>query len=533
MKSRQNNIVVLLIFGIVMVGCEKPVKTIEGPKEIAVEIGVETTIGSLVEILSVDSISVEGYGLVAGLNGTGSAECPPRIRAYLRQYILKQLPTDVLKPDEFISSLDTAVVQVEGMMPRTFAKNEYFDVKVTALEGTQTTSLEGGRLYRTELKAAGGFGLTIKVLGAAEGPVFIDTIGAKETNKRVGYILGGGTVLDKYRINLILRQPNYRIANAIRNKLNGRFGASTSKAVSPSQIEAEVPAKYKGQKQRFISIVKAIYLAETPEITAERISTFVRKLAVAGDKDITEAGLEAIGNESVGKLAALLNSSNEEVRLRAARCMLNLGSDVGLEALREIASTKGSPYRVEALEAIRAGASRNDAAVISRKLLRDDDFDIRLAAYEQLRKLGDIAITQELIARDFFLEQVAQTHHKGIFVSRSGQPRIVLFGAPIYCRENIFVQSPDGNITINAPAGQQYVSIIRKHPKRPNVTLQLRSSYDLSDIIRTLCKEPLKKEGEGRVGLNVSYAEGIALLREMCYKGAVDAEFRAGPLPKI
>lgn len=533
MKNRQNDIVVLLIFGIVTVGCEKPDKILEGPKEIAIEIGVETTIGSLVEILSVDSISVEGYGLVAGLNGTGSAECPPQIRAYLKQYILKQLPANVLNPDEFISSMDTAVVYVEGIMPRAFVKNEYFDVKVTALPGTQTTSLEGGRLYRTELKAAGGFGLTIKVLGTAEGPVFIDTIGAREANKKVGYILGGGTVLDEYKINLVLRQPNYRVANAIRNKLNERFGTGTSKAVSPSQIEAEVPAKYKGQKHRFISIVKAIYLTETPELTRGRISTFVRKLAVEGDKDITEAGLEAIGNESVGKLAALLNSSNEEIRLRAARCMLNLGSDVGLEALREIASRKGSPYRVEALEAIRAGASRNDAAVISRKLLRDEDFDIRLAAYEQLRKLNDIAITQELIAGDFYLEQITQTQPKGIFVSRSGQPRIVLFGAPIYCRENIFVQSPDGNITINAPPGQSYVSIMRKHPKRPNVILQLKSSYELSDIIRTLCKESLKKEGKGRVGLNVSYAEGIALLREMCYKGAVEAEFRAGPLPKI
>ncbi len=523
----------LLIFVIVMVGCEKPAQIIEAPKELAIEIDLGTTIGSLVELLSADPMTVDGYGLVAGLNGTGSAECPPHIRGYLKQYILKQLPPDALNTDEFINSMDTAVVRVEGIMPRIYGKNEYFDVVVTALEGTQTTSLEGGRLYKTDLKVSGGFGLTIKVLGTAEGPVFMDTLGDKEINKRTGYILGGGRVIEESKISFVLRQPDYKIANAIRNKLTERFGAGTAKAVSPSQVEVEVPAEYKEQKQRFISIVKAMYLTETPELTAERISSFVKKLAVAGEKDLTEASLEAIGNVSIGKLSALLNSSNEEVRLRAARCILNLGSDAGLEALREIASTKNSPFRVEALEVIAAGAGRNDAAAVSRKLLRDEDFDIRLAAYEQLRKLNDIAITQEPIAGDFFLEQVTQTHHKGIFVSRSSQPRIVLFGAPIYCRENIFVQSPDGNIAINAPAGQPYVSIIRKHPKRPNVTLQLKSSYDLGDIIRTLCKEPLKKEGEGRIGLNVSYAEGIALLREMCYRGAVAAEFRAGSLPKI
>ena len=210
--------------------------------------------------------------------------------------------------------------------------------------------------------------------------------------------------------------------------------------------------------------------------------------------------------------------------------MLNLGSDQGLGTLRQIAMDKDSSYRVEALEAITAAASRNDAASISRRLLRDDDFDIRLAAYEQLRKLDDIAVTQRLIARNFYLEQITQAEHKAIFVSRSGQPHIVLFGAPIFCRENIFVQSPDGNITINAPAGQKYVSIIRKHPKRPSVIVQLKSSFELGDIIRTLCEEPLSEEHRG---LNVSYADMIALLKQMSEKGAVQAEFRAGPLPKI
>jgi hypothetical protein len=139
-----------------------------------------------------------------------------------------------------------------------------------------------------------------------------------------------------------------------------------------------------------------------------------------------------------------------------------------------------------------------------------------------------------LIARNFYLEQIAQTKHEGIFVSRSGQPRIVLFGAPIYCRDNIFIQSAGGDITINAPAGQKYVSIIRKHPKRPNVPpIQLKSSFELGDIIRTLCEEPFKKPAQGRLGLGVSYAEAIGLLKQMSDKGAVRAEFRAGPLPKI
>ena len=55
----------------------------------------------------------------------------------------------------------------------------------------------------------------------------------------------------------------------------------------------------------------------------------------------------------------------------------------------------------------------------------------------------------------------------------------------------------------------------------------------LSDIIRTLCGEPLTKGQRGRGGLGVSYADMIAILKQMCDTGAVRAEFQAGPLPKI
>jgi len=150
-----------------------------------------------------------------------------------------------------------------------------------------------------------------------------------------------------------------------------------------------------------------------------------------------------------------------------------------------------------------------------------------------LRKLEDVSVVQELVGNNFYLEQIAQTQEKTIFVSRSGQPRVVLFGAPIECSEGIFVRSKDGNITINAPSGQGHVSIIRKHPRRPGVVVQLKSSFQLSDVIRALCDKPTEEGKPGRGGLDVPYADVIALLKLMCDKGAVKAEFWAGALPKI
>ena len=490
------------------------------------------TVGAISETFAFTQTPVEGFSLVGALNETGSTECPPQIREYLEKYLMKQLP-DQKDVGKFIDSPDTAVVIVYGIVPPAASKNQRFDIAVAALQDTETSSLEGGILWGADLSQSGQLGGGAKVLAKAEGPVFIDTIDSNQPDKRTGYILGGGKILDDYKIRLVLRKPDYQLSNDIRNVLNGRFGSKTAIAVSPSQIDLNVPPKYKNQKERFIKMVRATYLTQTQELNAKRIDNFIAKLGTSPDKEAGEIALEAIGRLSLEKLASLLNSSNEEVRLRTSRCMLNLGSDEGLNKLRQIAMDEKSSYRIEAIEAVTAGANRNDAAAISRKLLRDKNFDIRIAAYKQLEILNDIVIREKSIADNFQLVQIDQMDHKGIFVTRNGQPRIVLFGSPIYFREGSYIQSRQGNITINAPVGEKYVTIMRKHPRRPSVILQLKSSYALDDIIETLCGKPLSESQKGRSGLGVPYSDAIALLKQMCDKGAIEAEFKAGALPKI
>ncbi len=491
------------------------------------------TIGSLATIYSPESVRVEGYGLVGGLQRTGSSECPPSIRAYLKRYILKQLPDHKINLDKLIDSLSTAVVHVVGEVPSLEAKERRFDVVVAALTGTQTTSLEGGWLYGAELRVTGSLGAGTASVGKAAGPVFTNRIGDLMMSRRMGYVLGGAEVFDDHRLSLVFHKAGFEVANSVRNRINGRFGFGVAKAATPGRIELTVPPKYAGQRQRFVSLVQATYMTENPEITAQRILANVRALATSQDKYTAEIALEAIGNESLGKLSILLSSSNEDVRLRAARCMLNLGSAEGLRTLIGIATSKGARLRLEAMESLTNSADRSDAAAISRRLLGDSDFDIRIAAYEQLVRLDDVSVARQFIGRSFYLDQVARSQYEGIFVSRSGEPRIALLGAPIRCGENIFVQSEDGSIVLNAPRGQRYVSVMRKEPRLGSVLGHLRSSHDLADIIRVLCSEPKTKTDQGVGGLGVSYSAMIALVKQLSDKGAISAEFRAGPMPKI
>ena len=159
----------------------------------------------------------------------------------MRQYILRQLPAKTnVDVDQFINDPNTAVVSVQGVIPAIASKNQYFDVRAAALANTQTTSLESGRLFTTGLKIVGSFGINTRFLADVEGPIYIDKIDNGQIDKKVGYILAGGKVLNEYTITLSLKNPDFRMANRIRNRINGRFDDASARAVSSGPAPASV-----------------------------------------------------------------------------------------------------------------------------------------------------------------------------------------------------------------------------------------------------------------------------------------------------
>ncbi len=520
-------IIIFLYFCNFITGCNVPDNGI-------VKLDPDATIGSVVQIISPNSVEVEGVGLVFGLNGKGSAECPTEIRRYLTQYIRSKVSEDSsVDADSLIDSLNTAVVVISGILPVDDSSKSYFDLQVAALRGTQTISLENGWLYLSELKQVGSFGISTDILADAEGPVYIDQISSQADDKRTGYILAGGKIIIKYIIGLIIVKPDFELTNNIRNRLNLRFGRDTAKAAKAGVIEVTLPDKYKGQRGKFIKLLKEMYVYDVPQNDVERIDKHIQQIYQHPQSDEGELALEAIGNQCLVQLSVLLRSPDEHVRLRAARCMLNLRSDAGMKVLNEIAMNRLSPYRIEALQAVTESGRSEDASSLSLAMLKDDDFNIRLAAYEQLRKLNDIAVLGRPIASSFYLEKLSQADRQEIYVSRSGQPRVVLFGAPLYCKKGFTIHSANDEVTIDAPSDKDFVLVTRKYPTKAGLTGQIKCTYELGNIIQSLSELPPERDQEQTGGLGVSYSDLIALLKQMCDKSVIDAQFHAGPLPKI
>jgi flagellar basal body P-ring protein FlgI len=538
MKTRNPyNILIVVISMLLLVGCGESQKRKKKKIEPAQPLQLDRTIGDLAEVVAFNPIPVKGIGLMVGLAGTGSAECPPATRDYLRQYILAQVGQQkTVNPDMMINSIDTAIVLVEGLIPAGAVKQEAFDVRVTALGGTQTTSLADGRLYTTELKLVGRIEEVLtasKTLALAAGPIYIDNIAEPKPDPRIGYILGGGKATQDYQLLLAIFKPDFRTAAAIRNRINERFGRDTATATSENSIFLNLPDEFKDRKQRFIELVRSLYISTTAVAEDRQIYWLTQKLQTEPEKEKYETGLEALGKPAVTKLLPLLESDDAQTRFSAARCLLNIGDNRALKYLRDFAQDTTSSLRIPAIKAIGDTSEKQDIIAIMNRLVRDDDFNVRYIAYKYLAEFDDASIVRTAIAQDFYIDQVIQLASKTVYVSRKDEPRIVLFGAPIDCEKDIFIESDDGQIIINALPDEKRISIMRKNPVTGELMGPLKTSYRLADVIKTLGDEPAPEDEKQRPGLGAPYSQIVELLKKMCEKGAVKAEFIPGPLSPI
>lgn len=496
---------------------------------------INATIGTITDIIQSGVTEVRGYGIVAGLNGTGSSECPPDLRTKL----IKQIKVEIkdrkgINPQAFINSKTTAVVEVRGTIPAITSQGDVFDLRVAPLANTQTTSLKGGRLFRTKLvrhEKFVDFKRYLETEAFAEGPIFINNLADRNPRIIGDYIIAGGRAVEGVRATMLLRKPNHYTAYLISKLINSKFDVGTAHAKSDKLIFINIPAKYRHEKQKFLAMVRLLYMGSDPVLKQKRINSLVMNMANDRDKLTPEIALEVTGNSALNEIAPLLSHPDEEVRLHAARCMLNIGDDRPLKTLQNIIENKNSPYRIEAIKAVGSGARRNDAIMILGNALNSEDFETSLAVYEEMRKLRSSNVNRSIVAGDFFLDTIRYRGENRIYVSRKGTPKIVIFGDQLQCAKNLYVESNDKDITINARYGDKYVSIWRKNPKKRGVIGPLQSTFSVKEVIKTLGELPIvPRELKKRPGLAIPYCEICELLEKMCKTGAINAKFIAGEL---
>lgn len=415
------------------------------------------TIGSMVSLRGYEPLLVSGYGLVLGLPRTGSSDPP----SFLRQWLLTKmraegfgsakLGTANIPPELIIASNTSASVVIEGLVPPGAVKGTRFDVLVSALPGTQTTSLEGGNLPRWELSENGAnpelrFSRT---LATADGPTYLNPLGdeTKVSNttelERTAVILGGGKVTTPRIVELVLNQPAYNRSRMIVDRINDKFGdilrdrVKVAVGVSDAVIRINVPERHAQRPEELLELISRTFIQRSPDFEPQKARQMGELLrannALARDTCLV---WQTLGQIALPVISEYYTDPNPVVRFAALEAGIKLGdlNTLGDEdrpgRLLDMARDPSPANRARVADLLANLPDNTRAVRALRELLDDPEKPVRIAAYESLAEANNPLLKRYDFSidgsRKFILDLVPSSRPM-VYIAHAKAPRVVIF----------------------------------------------------------------------------------------------------------
>lgn len=549
-KFRPASLTALILW--LAAGCAAPDSTKRPDRGVAVQdaaiansAAYRDTIGALTYYEGLAAMRVRGHGVVVGLGKNGSRQCPKRVYDELVQSLYKQhdftageIGETSIKPEQLLDSLDSAVVMVEADIPGAAVEGTSFDVSITALPGTDTKTLYGGRLYTTELRvfsqSATGGQLSGQVLAKAAGPLFLNPFVSKSSATRTSElnatILGGGRATQDRRIRLVLANPSHAMAGRIQDRINSAFpaGRRVADATSPSFVQLRVPEEFREEPGHFLSLVRALYMTTEPTFTGAKALALAQEITEPNaPQSLIALAFEGLGREALPLLADLYAHDRIDVRFFAAVAGLRIGDHLAADTMNAVADDAKTEYRFRAIRALGEARGMASAGMTLRRLLFDSDSRVRIAAYEALRNRRDTAVESFAIGGDNFrIDLVPDAAPGPIYATRTGRRSIVLFGPSLEVRPPIFYRSPDGSFTMTADADDREVTLMRTVTATGRVSPPIPGPLSLASLLRMLGEDAGTNYDGNVTGLGIGYVGVVRALDAMCRDGSISLPFQ-------
>lgn len=515
------------------------------------------TIGAECRLAGAEPILITGYGVVVGLNGTGSGDAPPPIRAWLeRQLALKGVgrgsgPLGEVTPRAVLDDKNTSIVLVQARMSPGAPKDATFDVLVTALPGSGTTSLEGGRLMTTDLRP-GLFvpgGPETRVVATARGAVFInpfaDPAKADEQaiNRTTGRILKGAIVTEPFDLLLTLDSPSHSRARAIVNAINDAFPRSaedrldTARGRNDESIALTIPARFKERPDEFIQLL--IHTRIDRSFPNEWAARYVR--AMRDEPALAESiswCLQALGPSVAPQIRALYDFPEPKPRLAALRAGARLGDALVTQHLKDIAMRGEPGLRLLAIEKLADMPPNPRLNVALRELVDADDLTVRIAAYEALAARRDpwIVLSKEVgvertlytpaNAKGEFRLDVVRSNKPMIYISQQGEPRVVIFGESLQVKRPSLVYAWDDRLMVVGDDPEGPLRVRYQGWRNTSLPVQSEADANLAKLVEFFAHKPTPESPSP--GLAMTYSEVVGALYELTERaGSIQADFVA------
>lgn len=494
---------------------------------------VEGTIAEFAYLDGGADLLIRGYGLVVGLGGNGSRECPEPVRRAIAEQMMRYrqqsgngVSADV-SADRMIDDMDTGVVVISAAIPPGVPVGTKVDAYVQALPGTQTTSLDGGTLMTadmTQFDARRAGTVESRAFGAAHGAIFVNPF-ADTTSPSVGQrlregrIIGGCTTTESRAIRLILRQADYGRAQMIQNRINERFDSipKVASAKDPTYIDLRIPKAYRNDYKHFLQLITHLYLNKAGGMQDQKAMQLTKDilLPTAQHEDIALVW-EAMGRQVAPMLRDLYKSDNVPAAYYAARAGSRLGDLTARDVLIQAARTSGSPYQFDAIAELSTVRDLQAFGVL-KELLDSNNELVRVAAYEALCACGYQGAVQRTNVDDqFTVDVVPSGRDFVIYATQTGTPRLVFFGQAVRVRQPVFFTSPDGILTLHAEKSDKLLHAFRKVGAQKRLSEVFDIPFDVPSLVKTLGQIPTKgADGKAR-GLGLTYSQVVGVLYRLC-----------------
>lgn len=554
---------------------------------------LQNTIGEMTAVVDTVSIPVSGYGVVADLPNTGAADFRPDLKEKMREMLYRRKVGSVvwgtqdISPERILSSRQVALVEVRGSIPPMALPGTLFDIEIEAVTDTQTTSLEHGVLWTTDMTtpavnaSADGSALP---LAEGRGQVFCPPQIAAATepgtrNIRKARILNGGIVQKTMPARLQLYNPSYKMTMLVARAINTRFPTASplDKIADPKDdriVPLRFPAEYRNHPQDFIEIVRHMYIGQDiPGFTEKKADELLAALAdpTAPHRDIC-LSLQALGRTIINeKLRACYTSSDPAVRFYSAWAGSGLQDVQAMPILETFAlDARDEARQLECIEAIvkvcRFGETFRASSILA-KLVDNGSEKIRLAAYEGLVAIGSPVVRTYRVARKFDVDVVSSRGAPMIFASQTGRPRIALIGQNLSLPPGVLYVSRDNLLTVNvmeddspaaasvkasavltansvtpadgktadaAPAKKQPVQLYYRG-LLGNQQITMYSGRTVAEVLTSLAFVPDPRDenySKTRPFIGISYQRAVEMLSQMCTDQSLAAHFVLQQLPE-
>jgi hypothetical protein len=515
------------------------------------------TIGAECSLSGADPVMVSGYGIVVDLNGTGSGDAPPTIRAWLeRDLALKGVgrgggQLGSVGPRQVIEDRNTAVVFVQAMVSPGAPRNATFDVLITSLPGSATTSLEGGRLMSTELRP----GLFVpgdreaRVVAEANGAVFINPFadpaksGEQSINRTTARVLDGGVLTEPFDMLLTLDSPSHARARAIQNAINDAFPRGTgdreetAKGRNDEAIAITIPSRFNDNPGEFVRLLLSSRIDRAfPNEWATRYINAMREEPALAD-DLSWC-LQALGPSIVPQLRLLYDYSEPKPRLSALRAGAELGDALVTPHLREIAEGADAIQRVQAIRLLADMPPNPQLNLVLRELVDADDITVRISAYEALAARSDpsvvvsrpMGVERTLYTRpgdpgEFRLD-VVRSNKPMIYISQQGEPRVVVFGESLSVERPTLVYAWDDRLLVVGDETERPLRVRYQDWRAGTTAVQSEADANVAKLIEFFAHKPTPESPAP--GLAMTYSEVVGALYELTDRSrAIPADFVA------